>query len=180
MSMVDTLKLTYLKTYTAEQDRLRFTAQGGKQVLVRGFSTNQVRVMDITDPTTVQEVTGEVRKDGTGYAIRIAVPGAERKNPFRRHRGERAPPAALVANEPSGWYASTGADLVMVSHHDFIGSLAPLKTLREQEGLSVALVAIEDVYDEFSYGIKTPYALKDFMTRARSWSRPPRYRAPRG
>ena len=25
-------------------------------------------------------------------------------------------------------------------------------------------LTIEDVYDEFSYGIKTPYALKDFMT----------------
>ncbi len=175
VSMVDTLKLTYLKTYTAEQDRLRFTAQGGKQVLVRGFSTNQVQIMDITDPYAVQEVIGEVRKDGTGYAIRITVPGARERTLFAVTGESALHPAALVANEPSGWYASTGADLVMVSHHDFMGSLAPLKHLREQEGLSVALVAIEDVYDEFSYGIKTPYALKNFMTRARSWSRPPRY-----
>ena len=35
--------------------------------------------MDITDPKTVQEVTGEVRTDGTGYAIRIEVPGARER-----------------------------------------------------------------------------------------------------
>ena len=63
----------------------------------------------------------------------------------------------------------------MVSHHDFIGSLAPLKTLREQTGLSVAVVDIEDIYDEYSFGVKTPYALKDFMTRAHAWRRPPHY-----
>jgi hypothetical protein len=175
VSMVDTLKLTYPKTYTAEQDRLRFTAQGGKQVVVRGFSTNQVQIMDITDPNAVQEVMGEVRKDGAGYAIRVTVPGVQERTLLAVTAESALHPAAFVANEPSGWYASRGADLVMVSHHDFMGALTPLKHLREQEGLSVALIDIEDVYDEFSYGIKTPYALKDFMTRARSWSRPPRY-----
>ena len=35
--MIDTIKLTYAKTYTADQDRLLFTAQGAKQVTVGGF-----------------------------------------------------------------------------------------------------------------------------------------------
>jgi hypothetical protein len=173
--MIDTIKLTYAKTYTADQDRLLFTAQGAKQVTVGGFSTNQVRVMDITDPATVTEVTGQVKPNGAGYAIQIGVPGSGARSLIAFTGSASLAPAALAANEPSAWYASGGADLVMVSHHDFIGSLAPLKTLREQTGLSVAVVDIEDIYDEFSFGIKTPYAVKDFMTRAHAWRRPPAY-----
>jgi hypothetical protein len=40
----------------------------------------------------------------------------------------------------------------------------------------VALVDVEDVYDEFSFGSKTPQAIKDFLQRAKSsWQKPPRF-----
>ena len=86
-------------------------------------------------------------------------------------------PAALEANHPTGWHGrQNGADLVIISPEIFRESLAPLKALRESQGISVALVDIEDIYDEFSYGMKTPQAVKDFLHRARSaWQRPPRF-----
>ena len=60
-----------------------------------------------------------------------------------------------------------GADLVIISHAEFMESLQPLKTHRESQGYSVALIDVEDIYDEFSYGTKTPQAIKDFLTRAK-------------
>jgi hypothetical protein len=39
---------------------------------------------------------------------------------------------------------------------------------RQRQGYSVAVVDIEDVYDEFSYGQKTPQAVKDFLGYAAS------------
>jgi hypothetical protein len=175
VTMLDTLKFTYPRTYTVEKDKLLFTAQGGRQVALRGFTTNRVQVMDSTDPTKVQEVTGEGRPDGTGYALKIGIPGSGERTLIAVTEKGVSHPAAMVPNEPSAWYRYAGADLVLVSHHDFMGSVTPLKSLREQEGLSVAIVDIEAIYDEFSFGMKTPYALKAFMTRARSWRRPPRY-----
>ena len=175
VSMLDTIRLTYPRTYTVEQDRLTFTAQGGNQVTVRGFSATPVRVLDITDPESVQELTGKIKPDGPGYAVEIGIPGAGERTLIASTERASLAPAALAANEPASWYTSAGADLVMVSHHDFTASLSPLKALRERTGLSVVVVDIEDVYDEFSFGIQTPYALKDFMTRARSWRRPPQY-----
>jgi hypothetical protein len=69
-----------------------------------------------------------------------------------------------------------GYDLVIISHRDFLESLKPLKNLRENQGYSVALVDVEDVYDEFSFGSKTPQAIKNFLQRARSsWQKPPRF-----
>ena len=85
-------------------------------------------------------------------------------------------PAALVVNEPSNWYQSSGYDMVIVSHRDFMTSLDPLKALRESQGLSVALVNVEDIYDEFNFGAKSPQAIKDFLEYARDhWATAPRF-----
>jgi hypothetical protein len=90
---------------------------------------------------------------------------------------EARTPAALELNQPSRWHHSRQeADLVIISHGDFLESLKPLKAWRESQGLSVALIDVEDLYDEFSFGIKTPEALKDFLLRAKtSWQKAPRF-----
>src|SRR5258708_13248300 len=51
--------------------------------------------------------------------------------------------------------------------------MAPLAALRTQQGYHAAVVDIEDVYDEFSFGEKTPQALRDFLQWAHGghWQR---------
>jgi hypothetical protein len=48
--------------------------------------------------------------------------------------------------------------------------------LREGQGLKVALIDVQDLYDEFNFGEKSPYALKDFLSTARAqWQLKPRF-----
>ena len=64
---------------------------------------------------------------------------------------------------------------MIITHQDFMGSLGPLKSLRESQGWSVALIDVEDLYDEFNFGVESPQALKDFLYRAdHHWQKPPR------
>ena len=65
---------------------------------------------------------------------------------------------------------------MIITHRDFAASIGSLKSLRLSQGLSVAVVDVEDVFDEFSYGDKTPQAIKDFLAYAKSsWKKAPRY-----
>lgn len=91
--------------------------------------------------------------------------------------GEMRRPDAIVGNKASSWRETTeGADLVIIAHSDFMNSVAPLRALRESEGLQVTVADLEDVYDEFSYGQRTPQAIKDFLQFARtSWQKAPRF-----
>jgi hypothetical protein len=52
-----------------------------------------------------------------------------------------------------------------------------LVALREGHGLRVAVVDVQDIYDEFAYGLSTPAAIKDFLTYAyQNWRAPaPQY-----
>lgn len=51
-----------------------------------------------------------------------------------------------------------------------------LKEFREKQGLSVRVVDVDDIYDEFSFGQRTPQAVKDFVGLAKaSWKKPVKY-----
>ena len=65
---------------------------------------------------------------------------------------------------------------MIISHRDFLESMLPLKEFREGQGWSVALIDAEDLYDEFSFGVKNPRALKDFLAKAKTdWRKAPRF-----
>jgi hypothetical protein len=65
---------------------------------------------------------------------------------------------------------------VIIAHGDFIEAMESLRQLREGQNYRVVVVEVEDLYDEFNYGRKSPWAIKGFLKRARSiWQRSPQY-----
>jgi hypothetical protein len=177
VSFVDWVRLSYAHQYRADRNALNFSVPGGQTVRVDGFMTPNIRVMDVTNPSSVTEVATVVGPSGGGYAVRLQTAGAEPRTLIAFADDQAAHPLAVTANQPSSWNASTnGADLVIVTHKDFRQSIEPLANLRRSQGMSVAVVDVEDVYDEFSYGTHTPAAVKGFLSWAAShWSRKPGY-----
>ena len=86
-------------------------------------------------------------------------------------------PLGIVANKPSSWHQQTpGYDFVIISHKDFLKALKLLQQRRESQGLSVALVDVEDLYDEFNFGNKSPQAIRDFLVyTTTNWDKRPRF-----
>ena len=167
-SLVDTLRLSYWHTYEADADRLRFVAEGQERVTVGGFTSGAIRVVDVTDETAVEEVLGPVQPEAGGFWSKTVVaPGTGRRTLLAFTEATVGTPASVEANQPSTWHLGADApDYLVITHRTFVDSLAPLVALRAQQGYTPALIDIEDIYDEFSFGQKTPQALKDFVTRA--------------
>jgi autotransporter-associated beta strand protein len=177
ISFVDYVRLTYAHQYMADNNALRFIVPGGGVVRVDGFSTANIRVVDITDPNSPLELATAGSPAGAGYSIKIQALGNDTRTLIAFADDLPAHPASITANTPSTWNASTnGADLVIITHKDFRQAIEPLATLRRNQGFSVAVVDVEDVYDEFSYGAHTPAAIKAFlMNAAGTWARKPGY-----
>jgi hypothetical protein len=177
VSLVDYIRLTYWRTYTADEDSLKFTAMGTEWISIAGFSTEEIRVMDITDPAQMFDVEGRVKPEGSGYAITFKVPGHGQRKLFAFSEEKIKEPAGVAANTTSSWHERTqGADLVVISSRDFLESVRPLKELREQQGFTVVVVDVEDLYDEFNFGSKSPWPLREFLSRAYDrWVPAPRF-----
>ena len=177
ISFVDYLRLTYAHQYTADNNALRFSVPGGAVVRVDGFTTANIRVVDITYPSSPLEVATSGSPSGAGYAVKVQALGNDTRTLMAFADDLAVHPSSIAANKPSNWNASTnGADLVIITHKDFRQAIEPLANLRRSQGLSVAVVDVEDVYDEFSYGAHTPLAIKAFlMNAAGTWARKPGY-----
>jgi hypothetical protein len=95
-------------------------------------------------------------------------------------------PAAVVKDRASALAsASNAADWILITHRSLgwdgagaeQGWVTSLAALRQSQGLRTKVVDVEDVFDEFGYGLPTPQAVKDFLAHAYgSWQSPaPRY-----
>jgi Peptidase family C25 len=178
ISLAGYIRITYPRTYTADGNGLRFTASAKERVEIDGFTSTGIRVMDVTDPGAVSELSATVRAKNGGYAVTVNTPkggGTRLLWAFTNDRVSR--PDSIVADRLSNLREpARGADLVIISHRDFIDGVQPLKALRESQGFSVAVVDVEDLYDEFNFGQKSPQAIKDFLAFTRSsWDTAPRF-----
>ena len=64
----------------------------------------------------------------------------------------------------------------MVTSDDFSGALGPLKRAHEALGKSSALVLVDDLYDEFTFGQHSPLAIRAFLqTAVNAWHTAPHY-----
>jgi len=177
MSLVDDIRLTYWRTNTAEEDMLRLTARVRQQVTIDGFTKSQIRVMDITNPDSIRELEGVMEQNGVSYSVRVSAPASGTRTLLAFTEDMARGPVSITANQTSAWSQfREGADLVIISHRDFIESLRTLKTLREEEGWSVVIADVEDIYDEFSFGQKNSWAIRNFLLRAKTyWRKKPRF-----
>jgi len=92
----------------------------------------------------------------------------------------------IVEDEHSTLFDTTnGADYILITHAaigwdgngDAYDWLTDLIALRQAQGLRVRVVDVADIFDEFSYGLQTPEAIRDFLNYAyNNWQAPaPQY-----
>ncbi|HET7777888.1 MAG TPA: C25 family cysteine peptidase [Rudaea sp.] len=69
-----------------------------------------------------------------------------------------------------------GQDYVIISHRSLIDAIAPLAEFHRRNGLKVAVIDVDQVYDQFNDGISHPVAIKNLIDYARAhWAVKPRY-----
>jgi len=177
VSVVNSVQLTYPHTYTADDDYLRLTATPGLKHTIGGFSHSDIKVVDITKPGAVTTLRRTIVRQGPSYAVSFVPQGSGTRTLLALTSTQSSQPASLTSNHPSSWHAAqAGADVVIISHADFISSLSPLWRLRQDQGHTVATVNVRDLYDEFNFGAKSPYALKRFLQTAKAhWSLKPHF-----
>lgn len=175
--LINWLELTYQDTYIAENDRLKFTFidPGDWEVNVNGFSQGEIEILDLTNPThPLMIINGEITTAGSDYSIRFDYAGDGNPVFLAQTLSHPIMPMSIQQDTPS-YLRSTenGADYLIITCSDFYSAVQPLKTYRESTGYRVQIVDVQDIYDEFNWGIENPEAIKTFITYAyNNWVQP--------
>jgi uncharacterized repeat protein (TIGR01451 family) len=177
VSVVQSIALHYAHTYDADANWLRATVQSGEQVKIGGFTNPQIRLFDITNPLHISELPGRITFSNGAYSIASetarTVPSERTLLAFSADQVSQ--PDSLSPHTPAFLDDRRGgADIVMITYPDFAASLAPLVSLRQGQGHHVSVVTTEQIYDEFNFGERSPFAIRSFLQYAATrWQRHP-------
>jgi hypothetical protein len=68
--------------------------------------------------------------------------------------------------------ANNAADYLIITHGKLLASVQQLADYRRSQGATVEVVDVQEIYDEFNFGIKSPLAIQDFLRYAFfNWNR---------
>jgi hypothetical protein len=178
VSLIDYVRLVYPHSFRSDNNSLEFSIKSTQSARLDGFNTPNIRLFDLSDLTAVQEIRPIVQASNAGYVAEIPAGGqGKARRMIAFPDSQVSHPVSLSLNQPSTLNQNTNAaDLLIISYKDFIPSLAPLVAQRQSQGFNVLVTNVEDIYDEFSYGLHTPQAIKSFLSLTRTaWSHAPGY-----
>ena len=184
---LDAFDLTYARFTRASFDYLRFnssSASGAFQMTVDAFSSDSLRLYDVTDgehPVRMTIAPAQVRATASGFAFDFQdVAGSTRReyvaaamgNPPDPAYGARTPAANAYSRVTRrSLYAQGSGDYLLVYPEAWASAIPKLAALRRSQGLSVIEAPIEAVYDEFGDGRHSGAALERFARYAyRQWN----------
>ncbi len=174
---LDWLRIQYPKELTAGEEPVRFqtplTAEGAEEIFtfsLFGFDTAPI-VLDVTEPGAYRWLS--TRAQGNVHLVQVTV-------------GRDMEPRELVAFTPSQVRSldanavcaaeqgcrvvpqnlhgiSSFPDFVIVAPALFIEQANELASMRRAEGLTVEVVDVQQIYNEFSGGLQDIRGIRDYM-----------------
>lgn len=167
---IDWFDVGYEKTFASESGQLQFyyNLQGGTKFVVTGFANNFIDIFDISNESSPQWVSDAVIIDAGGsYSAEFSDNSTATKRYFSVDGSGYLTIEAIQADNPSDLAtASSGADYLMISHADFLAAAAPLQVQKTAQGFNTVLIDVQDIYDEFGYGITDVNAIREFIAYA--------------
>lgn len=180
-SLFDSFTVTYARKFRADQGRVSFYTPVYKSASVGNFSTANIRVFDIKydgDPALVTDLP--ITQDGATFNVRL--PSYRPSVYYAVESGSELQPASVTANNASTLSTpSNAAGLLIISHSapDFMAAAENWANYRRSTAggsMTVKVVDVADVFDEFSFGNHEAQAISQFLNYAVTyWQTPPQY-----
>ena len=180
--ILDWFEIHYPREFVAADNQLDFftdtpdNLSGVAEYSVRGFSANQIFIVDATNRANPQFLRNLSQTGGQATFRATISP----QSPSRFYLSsqtssvaslERADDIADLRGTPAN------ADLIVITNSDLLPSAQAYSAYRRsQSGLTVAVATIDQIYYQFNGGTPDPTALRDYISFAyRTWTKKPSY-----
>jgi len=179
---IDKVELTYRKLKALESNLIDFVNEDPNTVVtLEGFESSTVDIWDISKASVLGALENiQVQSDGNGKFNASFM-----TSDYGNDVGERF--FAINNNNylvPSFLSLSSGysdslrdpsrqADFLIIGANSLLSSVEGLAQLRRSEGHSVEMISLDQIYAEFSKGLESADAIRDFIQFTQtSWSSP--------
>jgi hypothetical protein len=176
----DNFLVSYRHAYSADSDKVVFSpdSSGAWKYQVAGFLTGGITLeaYDVGNPLSVGRIVGGTSSPSGPYTYTFQPAGTS--GPSNRYvvqtTANRMAPLSITHDTPSTLHADlTQTDYILIVADSLANTVAPLAAARQAQGYTVRVIKVQDVYDEFSGGVISARAIKDFLAWAyANWTAP--------
>ena len=163
------LRVTYEGRLTPVSNRGQFVIDRidrAAEIQIQDSFSGVPTVFDISDPRRPIVVSGYAREGGV-VRFHRQVPADSSMVVFCDVLTSALSPMSIIATDITDLRAIPGqTDLIVVTTRALADDFDEYIAYRSQSGVSIRVVAVEDVMDNFSYGLYDPTAIRDFLKYA--------------
>ncbi|TET16382.1 MAG: hypothetical protein E3J78_08825, partial [Candidatus Cloacimonadota bacterium] len=180
---VDYLEVSFYRNLRVVNNEIVFSTKDGipedtvLEFSLYGFS-EQPFVYEITNPFEARQIIGASYAYGT-ITFQNYVPVGEKKHYIAA--SAFGTPKALVERNPFSLRGMHKADYLIITHKKFYHAALQLRDWRRNHLLGVQnpvirMVLIDEIFDNFGWGLADPVAIRNFLFYAANfWEYPPGY-----
>jgi uncharacterized repeat protein (TIGR01451 family) len=180
------ISVAYERALFADGDQLFFgdSVGGERQFTVGGFAQNdpdQLFLWDVTNPRVPARILTEtVIISGSGpYTLSVATDRPAGSKFLATTSSNILTPEVIGRYTPTSLDPVAGANWVAVTHKDFVAEADQLAQHRADVnygGLRTFVVDVEDIINQYGYGLPLPGAIRDYLVHAlATWPETPGY-----
>ncbi len=176
-NLFDQLTLNYSRKFVASNGEISFYSQAYRGLKLDGFSSPDVRVVDLTFDGVPQMLTGlEFEDDGNGNYT-ANMPAYRPRTLYAFEDSALLSPVSISAYDTTPLADPNGsADLIIISYKDFLPESEAWADYRRGQGFTVKVVDVDEIYDEFNYGAAGSPGVTSYLHYTfDNWATPPSY-----
>lgn len=119
---------------------------------------SSLMVWDVSDPTTVVAQDYSLQNDMATFGVNLPTTA------FVAFEGSNfPPPVSMGAVQNQNLHGLSGVDALFITHDLFLSEAQRLADFRSQrDGLSIHVVTVDQIYNEFGSGMQDVSAIRDF------------------
>jgi hypothetical protein len=172
----DSVSIDFARKYLAIQNRLEFLTQNYRVTRVEGFSSQNIRVFDKTTEGSPVLLSGlNVVQEGATFGVRLLA--ARGRLLYAVEDSGIMQASSVTVNDPELLSNPlNGGKLVIISYKDWIPQAEVWANYRRAQGITVEVVDVSEIYDEFNFGVLSSNSVESFLRYAsENWQIPPEY-----
>lgn len=175
---LDSIQVTYKRLFKAINNTIVFSYDIGNWLFfIENFQDNEIFAYDITNKIEpIKLINYSIEPSADGFFVFFEDSLNELRKYILFSINSVKLPKEIKEDIPSNLKnPDNSADYLIITDDTFINSdaLSRFINLKETKGFRTMKVNIEDVYDEFSFGIFDPMAIKKFLEYVFNYWKPP-------
>lgn len=174
--LIDSFDIEYARRFEAVNDLLSFKSEGSPSISVKGFSVPDITVFDISDTLKPKLVTStSISGQAGNYSVKF-YPAVNAVS-YIAFASPSVKEADAFADLPSDLKRKdNAADYIVIAPEELKDGATLLADYRKSKGLTSKVVLLEDIMDEFNFGMYDPNAIRNFLQYAyNNWKKKSRY-----